>query len=96
MTRVKTMTDQLKKRCKFYGCLIPQDIPHRHPLEGSEIIDPGKPWFVLVQKKPAPVKRESFHGLVGFIAALFMAATGSLIIVGYAALEAVTALGWAS
>lgn len=41
-------------------------------------------------------KRRTFSQQVGTIATWIVAGAGSLMIVGYAALEAVTALGWAS
>lgn len=45
--------------------------------------DPAKPWFVLVQKKAAPDKRQSFPKLVGKMAARFVLGIGLLLLAVY-------------
>lgn len=77
------MTNKQKPRCKFYGCLIPQDVPHRHPFGKPVVIEPTKPWFVLVQKKAAPVKRLSFPQLIGKMATRFALGIGLVLLAVY-------------
>ena len=63
---------------------------------GKGVIDPAKPWFVLVQKKAAPAKRLSFSRLVLKLANWALLSAGAIALGCYLVLEAVTALGWAS
>ena len=62
-----------------------------HPIFDLHGYFRSEPW-----PQPDFTKRRTFSQQVGTIAVWIVAAAGSLIIVGYAALEAVTALGWAS
>lgn len=47
------------------------------------IIDPAKPWFVLVQKKVAPVKRQSFLKMLGKVVLRFGLVIGLALLAVY-------------
>ena len=50
---------------------------------GKRVIDPAKPWFVLVQKKAAPAKRQNLLKLAGKVVVRFGLVIGIVLLAVY-------------
>lgn len=50
---------------------------------GNGVIDPAKPWFVLVQKKAAPEKRQNILKLAGKVVVRFGLVIGIVLLAVY-------------
>lgn len=50
---------------------------------GNRVIDPARPWFVLVQKKAAPAKRQNLLKLAGKMVVRFGPVVGLVLLAVY-------------